>query len=176
MTVDPAEFPTPIRDLLARGRSGPRIMPVVPSGPADGAQLSRLRRLSTDDLFPKATVRDRNFARCVRAGLFLYFSALDESHTISQSIGTASGSYWHGIMHRQEGDWGNAKYWFRRVGTHPVLRELDEEAASGWDPFEFVDRCARAARSGAASREVQDGQMREWLLLMRHCHHGALAG
>ena len=61
----------------------------------------------------------------VESGLWLLAGELDRSHTISQSFESADGSYWHGIMHRREGDYGNSKYWFRRVGTgHAVHREL----------------------------------------------------
>jgi hypothetical protein len=60
----------------------------------------------------------------VEAGLWLLAGQLDRSHTISQSIDSADGSYWHGIMHRREGDFSNANYWFRRVGRHPVLSRL----------------------------------------------------
>src|SRR5438067_2545091 len=78
--------------------------------------------------------------------LWLYFSCYDESHTISQSIESVEGSFWHGILHRQEPDPGNAAYWFRRVGSHPVFPELQEAAAElnvaglfplgkTWDPF-----------------------------------------
>ena len=52
----------------------------------------------------------------LRAGLLLWNDALDASHTLSQGIDNPTGAYWHGIMHRREGDLDNAGYWFRRVG------------------------------------------------------------
>ena len=58
-------------------------------------------------------------AACL-AGLWLHHNFLDESHTLSQDIDTTTGSYWHAIMHRREGDYGNAKYWLHRVGASDV--------------------------------------------------------
>ncbi len=66
----------------------------------------------------------RQQSSLANAGLWLLAGNLDESHQISQSIESPEGSFWHGIMHRREGDFWNAKYWFRRVGRHPVLSEL----------------------------------------------------
>jgi hypothetical protein len=60
------------------------------------------------------------------AGLWLLAGELDRSHEISQGIDSPLGAYWHGIMHRREGDYGNAKYWFKRVGNHQVFNELAE--------------------------------------------------
>ena len=68
-------------------------------------------------------------AACCIAGVWLLHDFLDESHTISQGIDTPSGSFWHAIMHRREGDFSNAKYWFRRVGQHPVFDALGQRAA-----------------------------------------------
>ena len=158
-----------IRSLLELEGHGAREMPLVPSSPHDCPQLRTLRNMSTQDLFGKRSVVSRSDARCVHAGLYLYFSALDESHSISQSIHTASGSYWHGIMHRQEGDWGNAKYWFRRTGRHSVFEDLEEALGEPWDPFEFVDRCAAESAAGGRGRDLIQCQMMEWQLLMEHC-------
>ena len=67
-------------------------------------------------LFDGQPARHRELARACLAGLWLYHDFLDEAHRISQSLHGREGSYWHGIMHRREGDFANAKYWFHRVG------------------------------------------------------------
>ena len=175
MTLGEQEFTRPIRSLLSPNGEALRSMPLLPEGPAKGSRLATLRELGPEDLFAPSPILRQGFARCVQAGLFLYFSALDDSHTISQGVHTASGSFWHGIMHRQEGDWANAKYWFRRVGNHPVLDRLAADSSHGWDPFEFIDRCAAAADGAGTGHKLEQLQMREWLLLMRHCHRRALA-
>ncbi|TXT38993.1 MAG: hypothetical protein FD138_199, partial [Planctomycetota bacterium] len=108
-------------------------------------------------------------ATAVLAGLWLLHGDADASHRQSQSIEDEGrhrcGNFWHAIMHRQEPDYGNSKYWFRRVGQHPIFPELARRAAeliaadgsdstrrwgnklglpSGWDPFAFVDWCESA--------------------------------
>lgn len=135
---------------------------------------------------------DEEMAEACRAGLLLRWDGLHQSHTISQSIHNATGSYWHGIMHRREGDFSNAKYWFRRVGHHPVFDRLAEEAVAlakqapdsclatdlrrwnEWDSFEFVDWCQRCVRDPSAGADLcRRIALVEWQLLFDYCYDQA---
>jgi len=105
-------------------------------------------------------------AGLARSAALLWHDHLDESHTVSQDIGSTNGSFLHGIMHRREPDYSNAKYWFHRVGDHPCFSTLASAAtdyldATGdealakrlapgghWDPFAFVDAVEAAVHYG----------------------------
>src|SRR2546423_2203141 len=116
---------SPVVDaLLALPRT-----PALDAGTPDRAAGAQLTALDAAALFAPAPVQDSDAARACLCGLWLWFDCLDESHTLSQTIRTPEGSFWHGILHRREGDYGNAKYWFRRVGPHPVYGPLRAAAA-----------------------------------------------
>jgi len=108
------------------------------------------------------------------AGLWLYADELDRSHTLSQSIGSRTGSFWHGIMHRREGDFSNSKYWFRNTGDHPALQRIAADSAgiinaSGFDPFDFIDQVAQAqSQDDPNPPTLVVLQRREWLTLFEH--------
>jgi hypothetical protein len=118
---------------------------------------------------------DRDMAACCLAGVWLIHDFLDDSHAISQCIDSAEGSYWHAIMHRREGDFSNAKYWYRRVGGHPIFEALAEICQREWDPFAFVDECHAAARGKSKSQDLcLDLQQAEWELLFDYCYRKAI--
>ena len=106
----------------------------------------------------------------VLSGLWLVAGDIHRSHTISQDLGSAEGSFLHGIMHRREGDFGNAKYWFRRVGNHPVFEIISAQSGGHYDSASgFVDQCQSAVSSGdkdAVNRCI-DSQWIEWQALMQ---------
>ena len=137
-----------MREISAELRARQPLPPLCPAAPWS-RDLSR--RIAAAHLPPAAA-----------SALLLWNDDLDASHTLSQALPDAFGSWLHGTMHRREGDFPNSKYWFRRVGTHAgfalMARRAAEVVANAstqpasqfaalterWDPFAFVDLCAAA--------------------------------
>ncbi|MEK3883616.1 hypothetical protein [Paenibacillus sp. PL2-23] len=140
------------------------VSPLLPKRIWDEALDSRIAAL-TQDGFPAETT-----VIALMAGLHLRNDSLDRSHAFAQEIEhDATGAYWHGIMHRMEGDFYNSKYWFRQAGHHPAMKLtqtrvaewlggaaaqqamsavtdpdvrgtlLSFQSESGWEPSAFVD-------------------------------------
>jgi hypothetical protein len=105
------------------------------------------------------------------SGFWLVASDIHRSHLISQDLGSPEGSFLHGIMHRREGDFGNSKYWFRRVGSHPIFDQIQYESDGHFrDPFDFVDLCEKACQldSGEELDRCIRSQWIEWQALMMY--------
>lgn len=174
---DPRAYGSDVAAILALDGNGERLMPLASGRCSSEEARWRLKGVVARVLFPGAAAPE-----AALAGLWLYFSCLDESHALSQEVETPDGSFWHGILHRQEPDAGNAAYWFRRVGSHPVFPKLRTKAAAmadarpeagfrageRWDPFAFVDFCEKA-RGQAAEPLALEIQRAEWQLLFDHC-------
>ncbi len=162
--------------------------PTNPLGPGQPHRPMRpaLAALTVERAFAHVQVVDSSAALACLAGVWLKYDFLHESHEISQQIETPTGSYWHGIMHRREPDYGNAKYWFCRVGQHPVFEPLwvaaqqiaaaypiDEARElltwNRWDPYRFVDLC-EAAAGDKEKRQLfcREIALHEWELLFDH--------
>jgi hypothetical protein len=118
------------------------------------------------------------------AGLLLYLGDWEQAHAVAQDIETIDGSYWHAIVHRQEPDAGNATYWFRQVGDHPIFPGLRDEASdilrrypaplklgSSWSPHAFVDLCESALEKPGSDleRAAVEIQHAEWRRLLEWC-------
>ncbi len=142
-------------------------MAEIGDGPQVAALAERLRDADTQDW---SSIPKQRRPLCM-SGLWLLAGELDRSHTLSQSIDSPEGSFWHAIMHRREGDFGNSKYWFRRVGEHPVLDQLAQLSESTYaDPYQFVDACSRVKDRGSESyQRCQLDQWLEWQALMAYC-------
>jgi len=185
MPLSTARYSPAVRELLK-----PRRTPPLGAGAPVRAAGERLRSLTVTSLFAPATVQDRMMGSACLAGLWLRFDFLDESHSLSQDIHTPDGSFWHGIMHRREGDFTNAKYWFARVRRHTVYWGLAETGAGlargvagapawlargPWDADAFIDLCEECVTGRSELTSLCESlQRREWELLFDHCYQRAV--
>jgi hypothetical protein len=175
---DPRAYGPVIAKLLSESRLNP-----LDAGSPNQAVRSRLEAFSVEQALAPHPVRDRDLAIACHAGLWLYHNFLEESHTLSQSVASPTGSYWHGLMHRREPDADNAKYWFHRVGSHPIFPVLARTAQelglslmdNGWNPFDFIDLCEKyRATDSPEELTLRQVQRREWQLLFDYGYREAL--
>jgi len=169
-----------VAEILALANNGARLMPLAGGVCYSEEARRRIGDSKLEDVFASARA-----PQGALTGQYLYFSCRDEAHEVAQSDGSAEGSYWHAIVHRQEPDPGNSSYWFRRVGKHAIFPALLEgaravEAASPsakldlsgvWDPFAFIEVCERARRQPGSEMEAaaMEVQRIEWQLLFDYC-------
>ena len=154
-----------VKGIITELESRDSFPPLSPTKEWSSTLTTRLENYSLGELFDGFAVTDSEFGNCVKSGLLLWNDALDSSHKIVENIGTKTGNYWHAIMHRRESDYSNAKYWFGRVGKHPIYfqllcyaQELSQteqqeeytkilESNDEWNPAQFVDWCQAATNS-----------------------------
>ncbi len=140
-------------------------------GPRPGVQSQKALEEQLEALLQQSEL-SRERRDLVRALILLWHDHLDAAHAIAQNVEGADGAFVHGIMHRREPDFGNAAYWFRRVGRHsaypqmalqvaPLLISASElELAARlvrdgvWDPFAFIDACERASSGSEPNQRV----------------------
>ncbi len=154
--------------------------PAVAAILGDGSRLADLGPGTPNEAMRPKLAALTGLPPACMAGLWLYHDFLDESHSISQNIHSPNGSFWHAIMHRREPDPSNSKYWWVRVGAHPVLQQLVEQAPAlrykYTNPFDFVDFCEEIRGSGSGDEKLASRvQLLEWQLLFAHCFRGTAA-
>jgi hypothetical protein len=150
-SFDKGKYPPPIAQLISEAAEME-----LDAGKQNRDVARVLEVLDFAEAVSPRVVVDPLMALACQSGLWLLHQFLDRSHEISQRIDTPTGSFWHGIMHRLEGDYSNAKYWFRRVDEHPVFESLAAAAHAtrserfpdkiNWDPYDYIDRCEAAIR------------------------------
>jgi hypothetical protein len=148
---------------------------------AYGPEIAGILALAPNEA--RDAIRRSALPKLVRAGLYLHFDYWEEAHELAQDVETPDGSYWHGIVHRQEPDAANAAYWFQRVGAHPIFPALRARAAelgyrtgANWDPIAFIDYCENAQAESAEEQIARDVQRAEWELLFDYCAREAKPG
>jgi hypothetical protein len=178
MPLDMEHFSEPVAAVLT-GYPDVRL-PLVRSEMREHPQLDSMARQSARELFPGA--RDPESAH---SGLLLLLGGWQQAHETAQEIARREGSYWHAILHRMEPDISNAGYWFRRVGLHPIFKDLRNGAAEivaqdpdvrwairdKWDPFGFLEFFeAASSKTSTVSHQAAAGiQSLEWRLLFEWC-------
>jgi hypothetical protein len=164
---------------------------LVVSGAGNANAYPVLRALSPEMVLSQRP-SNPDEATAMLAGLWLWHDCLDESHKVSQSLNTVSGSMWHAIMHRREGDFSNSKYWYARCENHPALTTLAVKAADAINPFPADKRVLKITHHGWNAdalvdlvEEVCDHpsdpryglavalQQLEWRVLFDHCMRAA---
>lgn len=150
-------------------------------------------------------IEQKPYGLAIKAGLHLLNESLDKSHAIAQEITNGTGSYWHGLMHRMEGDYRNAKYWFAETGQHPIyplliirvreylsdkaVLEFDHDAlrsklnvlatAPMWNPSVFVDAVeiqVTFAQHPLIEEWLKHIQGLEMNLLLQYCYEQSCGG
>jgi len=131
-------------DLLGR---------LTPTEPLGWELPGKIRDASDETLSGGGEIVDAKVFALVRGALFCAVDALDAAHRIFQDDSSDMGSYWHGVMHRREGDFDNARYWFRRAGRLPISGKMHGAAAqvsanmakqASWDAYLLTGMCEQA--------------------------------
>lgn len=176
----------PILDAIAATGFDSELVQLIENAPTPGLGHSP-RCAETARLIPEVVAKLGWEGTLAESGLWLLAGELDRSHEISQDHGSAAGSFWHGIMHRREGDFGNSKYWFRRVGSHHVHEEvastiarqraklsndlpLDQLTDAATLPNALIDACQKAQSSKPEWKDdLEQICWWEWQLLFADC-------
>lgn len=115
---------------------------------------------------PDAALRNRALEGLV----LLWHDHWDAAHAIAQSReGESDFDFLHAMVHRREGDHGNAAYWFSGAGKHPGYRILAERLSvlpippdlraglvpgGAWSPTAFNEEVRRHAREEGPNVET----------------------
>lgn len=123
------------------------------------ADAATIRRLLADTV--RGLTEERRDAALALA--LLWHDHFDDAHQLCQAHeGHADCDYMHAVLHRREGDFANAKYWFAEVGAHPLDLPLAQAAQTlgradlldrgRWRPAAMVDACAAALGGDQVAR------------------------
>lgn len=112
----------------------------------------------------------------IEALLYIRIGRMEPAHRNVQEATRGLGAYIHGVLHRMEGDYWNAKYWFRQVSDAGLMQSICEHMQSlaitqglnklDWvSPSDFVDACEALAKNNAKQTELVRQATWEWQAL-----------
>ncbi len=151
-------------------------LPELGPGPRAGVQPESALNAKLAPLLARRKISEDK-QELIRALVLLWHDHLEPAHILAQNVENPDGSLVHAIMHRREPDYGNAKYWFRRVGDHQAFPQIAERVGAlvdsrsekqlrrqliqngRWSTFDFVDVCEEANRKSAP--EAKKNLLRE---------------
>jgi hypothetical protein len=172
-------------DLADRVLNHPELLTALtPTSPLNYDLSRKLREASDSDLAGGASIADAAMLPFVRGALLYGADELDAAHRIFQDEPSSLGSYWHGMMHRREGDFDNARYWFRCAGRLGVFGKMHDAARSAspdmakqstWDAYLLTGQCEQA-KHGATEliSECVALQKAEFIVLFEDCWQRAV--
>lgn len=164
-------------------------LPLIQGEPSRPDVVDGLREASLAILYPRTP---KPIRLALAAGLLQVFDFWEESHIAAQEADDlgerGSSAYWHAIIHRREPDHSNAEYWLRRMGKHPILPLVADQAGaliqeSGlswasrlvsegrWEPVAFLHACRAAAPGSPDETLARRLQRIEMLVLLEFSLH-----
>ncbi len=158
-----------------------------------------------DEEIAALSMEGDEYKLAVKAGLHLWNDSQELSHNLSQKLNNDTGSYWHALMHRREGDFSNSKYWYRQVDEHATFDELHattlvllrsensidrrgkmafhldrfESSKNGWNPYHMVEavEAQTKGRGDEVTRNIfEQIQRLEFCILLRYCYRKGFGG
>ena len=109
-----------------------------------------------------------------RAALLLWNDDLQAAHFIVQNDESADAAFIHAIIHRREGDFSNARYWWRRAASSSLFQKVGAalspmpevaeyallDAKGNFDEMRFTELCENATPENEETlRRIQAAEM-----------------
>ncbi|MEE9405531.1 MAG: hypothetical protein V3V20_11610 [Algisphaera sp.] len=170
----PAVFESTIKPVFAALPPAKALDRLVVDGPGTGSAYDAARDHVARAVADPIVAAHPNLI----AGLWLHVDELARAHDAVEHVNTPTGAFWHAVVHRREGDFSNARYWYVKASGHPAMDRMDltgggagsGTAVATYDADAFVGRVEKAyARGENNAPALQSMQHKEWKALFEWC-------
>jgi len=111
----------------------------------------------------------------LEALLWLRIGCMEPAHSLVQDATEGLGAYIHGFLHRMEGDYWNANYWFRRIRDPKLLQNIAANLTEGGlFAADLTDACEKAsnatnttAKKSSEIHSLENQITDEWLAMFK---------